>query len=56
MLLAKQEVKSLLETIAKQQQTISGLPDQMQLDPAIPITFTKVGRVLGNLQAGGGGG
>lgn len=41
-LLAKQDVKTLLETIQKQQQQFSDVPEQLPLDPAIPITFTKV--------------
>ena len=41
-LLAKQEVQTLLDTIQKQQQQFSDIPDQLPLDPNIPITFTKV--------------
>ncbi|VDI09802.1 E3 ubiquitin-protein ligase TRIM23-like [Mytilus galloprovincialis] len=44
-LLAKQDVKTLLETIQKQQQQFSDVPEQLPLDPAIPITFTKDNRV-----------
>lgn len=41
-LLAKQEVNALVETVQKQQSQFSDVPDQLQLEPAIPITFTKV--------------
>ncbi|XP_033738589.1 E3 ubiquitin-protein ligase TRIM23-like [Pecten maximus] len=44
-LLAKSEVKTLLDTIQKQQQQFSEVPDQLPLDPTIPITFTKDNRV-----------
>ncbi|XP_064604249.1 E3 ubiquitin-protein ligase TRIM23-like [Liolophura sinensis] len=44
-IIAKQEVKTLQETIQKQQQQFSELPEQLSLDPAIPITFTKDNRV-----------
>lgn len=44
-LLAKQDVKTLIETIQKQQQQFSDVPEQLPLDPAIPITFTKDNRV-----------
>ena len=42
MLLAKAEVKTLSETVQTQQTHFAELPDQLQLDPNIPITFTKV--------------
>ena len=45
-LLAKQEVQTLLDTIQKQQQQFSDIPDQLPLDPNIPITFTKVSMKL----------
>lgn len=41
-LLAKPEVSALLDTIQKQQSQFSDVPDQLPLDPVIPITFTKV--------------
>ena len=41
-LLSKHEVKTLLETLHKQQQQLAELPEQLQLDAQIPITFTKV--------------
>ncbi|KAK3591157.1 hypothetical protein CHS0354_029004 [Potamilus streckersoni] len=44
-LLAKTEVNTLLETVQKQQQQFSDLPEQLPLDPAVPITFTKDNRV-----------
>ncbi|XP_014784130.1 E3 ubiquitin-protein ligase TRIM23 [Octopus bimaculoides] len=43
--LAKNEVNSLLDAIQKQQQQFSELPDQLPLDPTIPITFTRDNRV-----------
>ena len=45
-LLAKQEVQTLLDTIQKQQQQFSDIPDQLPLDPNIPITFTKVNMIV----------
>ncbi|XP_061179785.1 E3 ubiquitin-protein ligase TRIM23-like [Saccostrea echinata] len=44
-LLAKHDVQTLLDTIQKQQQQFSDIPDQLPLDPNIPITFTKDNRV-----------
>ncbi|KAL5015777.1 hypothetical protein ScPMuIL_005366 [Solemya velum] len=44
-LLAKPEVSALLDTIQKQQSQFSDVPDQLPLDPVIPITFTKDNRV-----------
>ncbi|XP_071116961.1 E3 ubiquitin-protein ligase TRIM23-like [Haliotis cracherodii] len=44
-LLAKPDVNNLLDTIQKQQQQFLDLPDQLALDPTIPITFTKDNRV-----------
>ncbi|XP_041358678.1 E3 ubiquitin-protein ligase TRIM23-like [Gigantopelta aegis] len=44
-LLAKGEVNKLIDTIQKQQQQFLDLPDQLALDPTIPITFTKDNRV-----------
>ncbi|GFR85038.1 E3 ubiquitin-protein ligase TRIM23-like [Elysia marginata] len=44
-LLAKPEVSNLLETLQKQQQQFLDLPDQIALEPTIPITFTKDNRV-----------
>ena len=46
MVLAKHEVNSLLDTIQKQQQQFSELPDQLPLDPTIPITFTRVSQTF----------
>ena len=43
MLLAKAEVSNLLDTVQKQQQQFIDLPDQLAMEPTIPITFTKVG-------------
>ena len=40
--LAKSELRSWVESVQKQQQHFSELPDQLQLDPAVLITFTKV--------------
>ena len=45
--LAKPEVISMVETVHKQQQQFSDLPEHVPLDPNIPITFTKVGQSLG---------
>ncbi|KAK2191896.1 hypothetical protein NP493_43g05060 [Ridgeia piscesae] len=44
-LLAKAEVKTLSETVQTQQTHFAELPEQLQLDPNIPITFTKDNRV-----------
>ncbi|XP_066298364.1 E3 ubiquitin-protein ligase TRIM23-like isoform X1 [Branchiostoma lanceolatum] len=44
-LLAKQEIRSLLDTVRKQQQQFSDLPEQLHMDPGIPLTFTKDNRV-----------
>ncbi|XP_048755798.1 E3 ubiquitin-protein ligase TRIM23-like [Ostrea edulis] len=44
-LLAKHDVQTLLDTIQKQQQQFSDIPDHLPLDPNIPITFTKDNRV-----------
>ncbi|CAL1536132.1 unnamed protein product [Lymnaea stagnalis] len=44
-LLAKPEVSHLLDTLQKQQQQFMDLPDQLALEPTIPITFTKDNRV-----------
>ncbi|KAK7495901.1 hypothetical protein BaRGS_00012891 [Batillaria attramentaria] len=44
-LLAKAEVGHLLDTVQKQQQQFLDLPDQLALEPTIPITFTKDNRV-----------
>jgi len=45
-LLACQEISLLLESVESQQQQFSDFcPDQLNLDPAIPITFTKDNRV-----------
>ena len=41
-LLAKPEVGNLLDTLQKQQQQFLGLPEQIGMEPTIPITFTKV--------------
>ena len=41
-LTSQQEVKQLLNTVQTQQQHFSELPEQLHLDPTIPITFTKV--------------
>ena len=41
-LTSQQEVKQLLNTVQTQQQHFSELPEQLPLDPAVPITFTKV--------------
>ena len=42
--LAKAEVMTLLETIQKQQQQFADLPEQLHLNPNVPITFTKDNR------------
>ncbi|KAL0182211.1 hypothetical protein M9458_021586, partial [Cirrhinus mrigala] len=39
--LAKQEINRLLETLQKQQQQFTELADHIQLDAGIPVTFTK---------------
>lgn len=44
-ILASHEIKAMLETIENQQQQFSELPEQLQLDPSIPLTFTKDNRV-----------
>ncbi|KAJ8305349.1 hypothetical protein KUTeg_015894 [Tegillarca granosa] len=41
-LLAKAEVSTLMDTVKKQQQHFSEVPDQLPLDPTIPVTFTKL--------------
>uniref|UniRef100_A0A8D2I2U4 RING-type E3 ubiquitin transferase n=1 Tax=Urocitellus parryii TaxID=9999 RepID=A0A8D2I2U4_UROPR len=43
--LAKQEIKRLLETLQKQQQQFTEVADHIQLDASIPVTFTKDNRV-----------
>ncbi|XP_071206104.1 E3 ubiquitin-protein ligase TRIM23-like isoform X1 [Salvelinus alpinus] len=43
--LAKQEINRLLETLQKQQQQFTELADHIQLDAGIPVTFTKDNRV-----------
>ena len=40
--LSKPEVITMVETVQKQQQQFSDLPEHIPLDPHIPITFTKV--------------
>lgn len=42
MVLAKQEISCLLETLQKQQHQFTELADHVQLDAGIPVTFTKV--------------
>lgn len=44
MVLAKQEISCLLETLQKQQHQFTELADHVQLDAGIPVTFTKVRR------------
>ncbi|XP_078656668.1 E3 ubiquitin-protein ligase TRIM23-like [Branchiostoma floridae x Branchiostoma belcheri] len=44
-LLAKQEIRSLLDTVRKQQQQFCDLPEQLNMDAGIPLTFTKDNRV-----------
>ena len=45
-LLASPEINTLLDSVEIQQQQFSDLcPEQLNLDPAIPITFTKDNRV-----------
>ncbi|XP_019634358.1 PREDICTED: E3 ubiquitin-protein ligase TRIM23-like [Branchiostoma belcheri] len=41
-LLAKQEIRSLLDTVRKQQQQFCDLPEQLNMDAGIPLTFTKI--------------
>ena len=36
---------NLLDTLQTQQQQFMGLPDQIAMEPTIPITFTKVGKI-----------
>ncbi|XP_041044882.1 E3 ubiquitin-protein ligase TRIM23 isoform X4 [Carcharodon carcharias] len=43
--MAKQEITRLLETLQKQQQQFTELSDHIQLDASIPVTFTKDNRV-----------
>ncbi|XP_036869501.1 E3 ubiquitin-protein ligase TRIM23 isoform X2 [Manis javanica] len=43
--LAKQEITRLLETLQKQQQQFTEIADHIQLDASIPVTFTKDNRV-----------
>ncbi|KAI5620111.1 E3 ubiquitin-protein ligase TRIM23 isoform X1, partial [Silurus asotus] len=43
--LAKQEINRLLETLQKQQQQFTEMADHIQLDAGIPVTFTKDNRV-----------
>uniref|UniRef100_UPI00398F1198 E3 ubiquitin-protein ligase TRIM23 isoform X2 n=1 Tax=Pristiophorus japonicus TaxID=55135 RepID=UPI00398F1198 len=43
--MAKQEITHLLETLQKQQQQFTELADHIQLDASIPVTFTKDNRV-----------
>lgn len=43
--LSKPEVIMMVETVQKQQQQFSDLPEHIPLDPHIPITFTKDNRV-----------
>ncbi|XP_036258982.1 E3 ubiquitin-protein ligase TRIM23 isoform X2 [Molothrus ater] len=43
--LAKQEITRLLETLQKQQQQFTELADHVQLEASIPVTFTKDNRV-----------
>uniref|UniRef100_UPI0037E8A62B E3 ubiquitin-protein ligase TRIM23 isoform X2 n=1 Tax=Semicossyphus pulcher TaxID=241346 RepID=UPI0037E8A62B len=43
--LAKQEINCLLETLQKQQHQFTELADHIQLDAGIPVTFTKDNRV-----------
>ncbi|KAJ8339408.1 hypothetical protein SKAU_G00361940 [Synaphobranchus kaupii] len=43
--LAKQEITRLLETLQKQQQQFTELADHILLDAGIPVTFTKDNRV-----------
>jgi tripartite motif-containing protein 23 len=45
-LLAAPELDTLLESVEGQQQQLAHLaPDQLSLDPAVPVTFTKDNRV-----------
>ncbi|XP_034094694.1 E3 ubiquitin-protein ligase TRIM23 isoform X2 [Gymnodraco acuticeps] len=43
--LSKQEINCLLETLQKQQHQFTELADHIQLDAGIPVTFTKDNRV-----------
>ncbi|XP_049720359.1 E3 ubiquitin-protein ligase TRIM23 isoform X2 [Elephas maximus indicus] len=43
--LAKQEITRLLETLQKQQQQFTEVADHIHLDASIPVTFTKDNRV-----------
>uniref|UniRef100_A0A8C5FAG1 B-box C-terminal domain-containing protein n=1 Tax=Gadus morhua TaxID=8049 RepID=A0A8C5FAG1_GADMO len=43
--LAKQEINCLLETLQKQQHQFTEIADHIQLDAGIPVTFTKDNRV-----------
>uniref|UniRef100_H0W6L9 RING-type E3 ubiquitin transferase n=1 Tax=Cavia porcellus TaxID=10141 RepID=H0W6L9_CAVPO len=43
--LAKQEITRLLETLQKQQHQFTEVADHIQLDASIPVTFTKDNRV-----------
>lgn len=49
--LAKQEINCLLETLQKQQHQFTELADHVQLDAGIPVTFTKV-RTISRQTAG----
>lgn len=49
--LAKQEISCLLETLQKQQHQFTELADHIQLDAGIPVTFTKVGALLPHILA-----
>jgi tripartite motif-containing protein 23 len=45
-LLAAPELDTLLDSVDTQQQQFAHLaPDQLSLDPAVPVTFTKDNRV-----------
>lgn len=50
MVLAKQEINRLLETLQKQQQQFTELADHVQLDAGIPVTFTKVSQYLSSIE------
>lgn len=43
---AKQEVQRLVESVKKQQQQFADLPDQLNLDPNIPLTFTRASALV----------
>ena len=47
--LSKPEVITMVETVQKQQQQFSDLPEHIPLDPHIPITFTKVSILIDSL-------